>query len=133
MGCVASIGMRRLGVALLLAGLVILHAGCSGPGGRRYPVIGFGWVTVPTNRPAGEGLIDVQGAVVSGVVVGTAGPWTGLVIGRAETLTVGAATNAAAWAEGTLSGDGFRFRVVPVPVLRSLNDESVKTHEEPSP
>lgn len=110
MGCVASIGMRRLGVALLLAGLVILHAGCSGPGGRRYPVIGFGWVTVPTNRPAGEGLIDVQGAVVSGVVVGTAGPWTGLVIGRAERLTAGAATNAAAWAEGAFSGNGFRLR-----------------------
>lgn len=118
----------RRALALVSAVLVsVLANACSGPGGRRYPILGLGWVTVPTNPPTSDAAIGIRGAVVSGLVVGTAGPWTGLVLGRAEMLTIEAATNAAAWAEGTLSGDGFGFRVVPLPAspssVKSISQE----------
>ena len=37
---------------LLLVLLLALLAGCATRNGRRYPVVGFGWVTVSTNQPA---------------------------------------------------------------------------------
>jgi len=59
---------------------VLALAGCSVPGGRRYPIVGFGWVTITTTnvnvttvktRLVGGGITTLPPALTVGYSVTT--------------------------------------------------------------
>lgn len=65
-----------------LIALTLLCVGCACKGGRRYPIIGFGWVTISTNSPvvvdmaaiglnAGRGQFNIGLAHVTTITVTT--------------------------------------------------------------
>lgn len=86
-------------------------SGCAVEGGRLYPLIGVGYVVVPTNTATAGRGVTAGGSRVSGLVVGAAGPVSGVAIGHVESLSLSAAPEATGLAEATLSGGGFRLRI----------------------
>lgn len=66
-----------------LLGLTLL-CGCACAGGRRYPVFGFGWVTVSTNQPT----------IVTSTALGLNTGNGQMTLGLSSFTTVTVATNA---------------------------------------
>lgn len=66
-----------------LLGLTLLLCGCACEAGRRYPIIGFGWVTVSTNQPT----------IISSTALGLNTGNGQLNLGLSSFTTVAVATN----------------------------------------
>lgn len=113
---------RALIRAALAGWYAVAASGCAVKGGRWYPVVGLGYIIVPTNAVTVGPAVSASGSRLTGLVAGVSGPVTGLAIGRVEALSLSVPPDTDGLAEARLDRDGFYLR------LEGISEPTIPTH-----